>query len=112
MKNIIKYLKIFILLLTVNAVAFANDIEFVVNTKQDLKTYITELTKDFDNSVLAGKKQKAKIKLVLRHDGEIILLDTGVKNKDLHNHIKKTVNRSYVKMGDIEPGNYTVDIKF
>lgn len=112
MKSITKYLKIFILLLTVNVAVFANDVDIIVNTKQDLKSWVADVTKDFDSGMLNGKKEKAKIKLVLRPDGEIILLDTGVKNKELHNHIKKTVNRSYVKMGNIVPGTYTVDVRF
>lgn len=106
------FLKIFILVLTANVVLLANNDDIIINTKDDLKTCVIEMTKDFDSSILNGKKEKAKVKFVLRPDGEIILLDTGSKNKEIHNYIKKTVNRKYVKMGTIKPGNYTVELKF
>lgn len=112
MSKAISFLKIFILVLTANVILLANNNDIIINNKEDLKTSIVEMTKDFDTSTLNGKKVKAKVKFVLQADGEIILLDTGSKNKEIHNHIKKAVNRTYVKMGTIKPGNYTVELKF
>lgn len=84
-----------------------------MNPKSSLRAEIIDLIDHPNATILDGQSEIANLRLMINNDNELIVIDTGTKNKELDVYLKSKLNYKKIDVSEVQHFNfYFVKVEF